>query len=425
MYTQSFKRAVSATIAALLLLASFVGAQNEESNLKITSRQNSDKQGRRAAPVAEVDRDASFARMHPERAVSTARASRQRAHMRTESVSAFARARQAASAPAIQSFGTGGGDVIELEPNDRVAQGVSLPVNIFGKISLDGDLDYFAFTALAGQRITIEPFAARLRDSLLVADIVLFDASGNLLASDTGDESNDPVIRYVPARDQVLIAGIADVEDLGGMSFDYMLNITRGIDIDEVEPNGSVAQNLAAVPATVFGDIDGRRDVDFYSFDGIAGQTLIVDIDAEVLGSRLDAEINLLDPTTGIEYFYNDQYDGEDPRFNLVLPFTGRYVIGVGSFNSDSRGFYRLNLSSVSSSGSPIITSVTRVSKKLIEVTGAGFTSGSRVEVNGNTRNTTFINSGTLRAKVKSRVGDVVTVSNQPDDRRSNPLLVQ
>jgi Bacterial pre-peptidase C-terminal domain len=425
MYTQSFKRAVSATIAALLLTASLVVAQSEESNLKITSRQNSDKQSKRSTPIAGIDRDASFARMHPERAPRSARASRQRAGMRTEGVGAFARARQAASAPTVQSFGTGGGDVIELEPNDRVAQGVSLPVNVFGRISVDGDLDYFAFTALAGQRITVEPFAARLRDSDLVADIVLFDASGNLLASDTGDESNDPVIRYVPASDQVLIAGIADVDDLGGRSFDYMLNVTRGEDIDEVEPNDRAAQNLNAVPATVFGDIDGRNDVDFYSFNGTAGQTLIVDIDAEVLGSRLDAEMNLLDPTTGIEYFYNDQYDGEDPRFNIVLPFTGRYVIGVGAFNSDSRGFYRLNLSQVSSSGSPIITSVTRLSKKLIEVTGAGFTSGTRAEVNGNTRNTTFINSGTLRAKVKTRVGDVVTVSNQPDDRRSNPLLVQ
>ena len=31
------------------------------------------------------------------------------------------------SAPALQSFGTGGGDRDEIEPNDTVAQGVSLP----------------------------------------------------------------------------------------------------------------------------------------------------------------------------------------------------------------------------------------------------------------------------------------------------------
>jgi hypothetical protein len=222
-----------------------------------------------------------------------------------------------------------------------------------------------------------------------------------------------------------LIVGIADADDFGGSSFDYLLNITRGGDVDEIEPNDRAAQGVASVPATVFGDIDGQSDVDFYSFIGTAGQTLIVDIDAEVLGSRLDPEVNLLDPQTGTEYFYNDQYDGDDPRFNIVLPYTGRYVIGVGAFNSNSTGFYRLNLSLVASSGAPIVASVVKLSKKLVEVTGAGFTSGAVVEVNGKERKTTFINSGTLRAKVKSRVGDVVTVSNPPDDRRSNPLLVQ
>jgi hypothetical protein len=143
------------------------------------------------------------------------------------------------------------------------------------------------------------------------------------------------------------------------------------------------------------------------------------------LGSRLDAEANLSDPQTGSEFFYNDQLDGDDPRFNIVLPYTGRYVIGVGAFNSNSTGFYRLNISVLESAGAPVLTSVTKLAKKLIEVTGAGFTTGSRVEVNGETRKTTFINSGTLRAKVKARVGDAVTVSNPPDNRRSNPLLVQ
>jgi hypothetical protein len=412
-------------MAALLLTASFVSAQSEDSNLKITTRQNSEKQNTRTTPVAELDRDASFARLHPENAPRSARKSRQRDRTQTEGASAFSRPRQAASALTIQSFATGGGDINEIEPNDRVAQGVALPVNIFGEISVDGDIDFFAFTALAGQRITVEPFAARLSNSLLVADIVLFDAFGNLLASDTGNESTDPLIRYVPASDQVLIVGIADADDLGGSRFDYLLNITRGEDFDEIEPNDRTAQVLSRVPATIFGEIGSRNDVDFYSFNGTAGQTLIVDVDAEVLGSGLDAEVNLLDPQTGVEYFYNDQNDGDDPRFNLMLPYTGRYVIGVGAFNSNSRGFYRLNISLVSSAGAPIITSVTRLSKKLIEVTGTGFTSGSRVEVNANSRKTTFINSGTLRAKVKSRVGDVVTVSNPPDDRRSNPLLVQ
>src|SRR5262249_53343837 len=153
---------------------------------------------------------------------------------------------------------------------------------------------------------------------------------------------------------------------------DDLTNITRGVDVDEVEPNDRTAQSLPAVPATLFGEISTATDVDFFSFTATAGQTLIVDVDAEVLGSRLDPEINLTDPETGAELFYNDQFDGDDSRFNIVLPYTGRYVIGIGAFSARSTGFYRLNASLVSGSGAPVITQVTRLSKKFIEVTGTG-----------------------------------------------------
>jgi hypothetical protein len=331
----------------------------------------------------------------------------------------------AAAAPRIQSFGTGGGDITEDEPNDSVAQAVSLPVNVFGRIRFIQDVDFFAFQGLAGEQITLEAFAARYAGSELVAEIALFNSAGALLSFSIGDEVSDPIIRYVPAADEVLIVGITDADSFGGIDFEYLLNITRGVDVEEDEPNDRVAQSVRDPGFTIFGEISNRRDVDFYSFVASAGQTLIVDVDAEVIGSRLDPEINISDPQTGAEFFYNDQHDGDDPRFNIVLPYTGRYVIGIGAFASNSGGFYRLNASLVPASGAPIITGVTRLEKKLIEVQGSGFAPGARVWVNGKARKTTRLDSGTLRAKVKARVGDTVTVSNPPDDRRSNPLIVQ
>jgi hypothetical protein len=424
MFTQSFRRAVAVTATALLSTASFVAAQDQEPTLKITRPILEQKQHNRSTPVAELRRDAAFHRIHPAEVIASQQKHRRSERPGSERVSVFGRTPRSTSAPALLSFGTGGGDINEIEPNDPVAQGVSLPVNVFGKISFNRDVDFFAFEATAGEQITIEPFATRLRNSELVADIALFDSSGRILDSDVGDENDDPLIRFVSPRDQVLIVGISDADDLGGPLFDYLLNITRGRDFDEQEPNDRSAQRLSDLPATVFGEIDIRDDVDFYSFTASAGQTLIVDVDAEVLGSHLDAEMNLIDPETGIEFFYNDQYDGDDPRFNIVLPYTGRYVVGVGAFNSNSTGFYRLNASLVSPAGAPIINRVTRLSKKFIEVTGAGFKSGSVVEVNGVARSTTTIDSRTLRARVKSKTGNVVTVSSPPDDRRSNPLLV-
>jgi hypothetical protein len=429
MFSPSLRRAIAATSAALLLTASLATAQDNQPALKITGPGNAEKLYRRDTPTAGLDRANAFRRMRDERSVAAQSLQQSKALRRRDAahreVNAFARRSQVASAPAILSFATGGGDRDEVEPNDSIAQGVSLPVNLFGEISVGFDVDYFAFQALAGQPVTVEAFAARLSRSRLIADIALFDAGGHLLASSLGGATEDPLIRFTPPSDQVLIVGITDADDLGGARFDYLLNITRGVDVDELEPNGVTAQNLSEVPATVFGEISVPSDVDFFSFTATAGQTLIVDVDAEVLGSRLDAEVNLTDPQSGAEFFYNDQNDGDDPRFNIVLPYTGRYVIGIGAFNLNSTGFYRLNASLVGGAGSPLLTQVTRLSKKLIEVQGVGFAAGATVSVNGSDRKTTFLSSGTLRAKVKTRSGDVVTVANPPDDRRSNPLIVQ
>ena len=426
MYPQSIRRTATATITALLLTACFVSAQYYKPDLKITRPSSAKEKAHiRDTGIAELERDTAFNRLHPGSELPSKRKDVSRERVNALPASTFGAARESALPPALLTLGTGGGDINEAEPNDQVAQAVSLPVNIFGEISIDHDVDFFAFQALAGQRITIEPFAARLRKSKLVADIGLFDSSGTLLDAAVGSVNNDPLIRFQSSSDQVLVVGIADADDLGGPSFDYLLNITRGNDLDEQEPNDRSAQPMSDVPQTIFGEIAARDDVDFYSFTGSAGQTLIVDIDAEVLGSQLDAEINLIDPASGAEYFYNDQYDGDDPRYNIVLPYTGSYVIGVGSFNGNSSGFYRLNASLVSSAGAPTVTGVTRLAKKLIEVSGSGFTADSVVEVNGIARGTTFIDSNTLRAKAKSRAGNVVTVANPPDNRRSNPFVAQ
>lgn len=425
MNNRFLKKYFAAAIATIFITTNLIQAQDQTPDLKITRPQVIRKENTRKTPIAEMEQDEAFQRIKPEGAVKSQVKSHRRITAGKHRASALAQRRDIAKAVSPQSFGTGDGDILEIEPNNVVAQNISLPVNIFGEIRFDGDVDFFAFQAFAGQMINIEAFAARLRNSQLVADLALFDSEGGLIDSSFGDEDTDPLIQFLSPSDQILIVGIADIDDIGGSRFDYVLNITRGVDEEEEEPNGTTAQSLPEIPATVFGEINGRNDVDFYSFIATSGQTLIVDVDAEVLGSRLDSEINLIDPESGTEFIYNDQQDGDDSRYNIVLPYTGRYVIGIGSFNANSTGFYRLNVSLVSSAGAPTLLAVRKISKKLIEVDGVGFTAASRVEVNGRARKTTLINSGTLRAKVKAKAGDVITVANLPDERRSNPLIVQ
>jgi hypothetical protein len=430
MLSQSLRRKVSLALATIFLSFGLVTAQ--EPPLRITRPQDSDKPNLKTTATLELEKDTAFRRLNNEESKSELNIEKKANGKRSEinKANTLKKVRTSAQVPDFnqiesQSFSTGGGDITEIEPNGTIAQAVSLPVNIFGQMGFDSDIDFFAFQGLAGQPIVIEPFATRLRRSDMIADIALFNSTGQLLVRSIGDENDDPLIRFTPSTNEVLVIGIADVDDFGGSSYQYVLNITRGVDVSEQEPNDQQAQSLTAIPATVFGDITVRTDIDFYSFIGQMGETLIVDVDAEVLGSRLDPEINLSDPQTGAEFFYNDEYDGSDSRFNIVLPYTGRYVIGIGSFQSNSTGFYRLNISAVSGNGAPIITSVTRTAKKQIEIVGTGFNSGVKVEVNSVRRKTTIISNGVLHAKVKARVGDVVTVVNSPDDRRSNLLVIQ
>ena len=422
------KRIIATLVATMLLTATLAVAQDGDVNLKVHRPSPFFKQYDRVAPPAELDRAATFGRLSSgedgKRQVTMQSEQPSRNRASVSSTSSFSKSGKSASAITTQSFGTGGGDIFEVEPNGSVAQGVSLPVNVFGEISRDSDVDYFAFQALAGQEITIEAFAARLRRSELIAEIGLFTSTGTLIDSEEGDEDDDPFIRYTPISTQILVVGIAGDDDSGGSSSEYILNITRGRDVEEDEPNNRTAQTLPLLPVNVFGDIDSRNDVDFYSFVAAAGQTLIADIDAEVFGSDLDSEIILADPLTGVEFFYNDQNDGDDSRFNIVLPYTGRYVIGVGASDSDSKGYYRLNLSLVPALDAPIVTDLKRPSKKLLEVEGARFRSGSVIELDGRPVSTTYVNSNRLRTKQKVKTGTVVTVSGPPDGRRSNPMIV-
>ena len=428
-YSKYSQCVTASVVVALLVSATLAAGQGDDVSLKVHRPSPVLKQYDRIAPPAELDRSAAFGRLKPGENSGRRVASKpeREGHNRAgrDGNASLSKSFKAASAITTQSFGTGGGDVFEDEPNGVVAQGVSLPVNVFGEISRNSDVDYFAFQALAGQEITVEAFAARLRRSELIADIALFTSTGTLLDSEDGDEDDDPVLRYTPAVTQVLVVGIAGGDDSGGSSSEYILNITRGRDVEEDEPNERTAQSLPQLPVTVFGDVDGQNDVDFYSFVASAGQTLIVDIDAEVFGSDLDSEIILADPLSGVEFIYNDQHDGDDSRLNIVLPFTGRYVVGVGASDSDSRGYYRLNLSLVPALDAPIVADLSRPSKKLLEVGGARFRSGSVIELNGRAVSTTYVNPNRLRTKVKVKAGMVVTVSGPPDGRRSNPMIVQ
>lgn len=345
--------------------------------------------------------------------------------------------------------GTGLGDINEEEPNDSSAQILDdLPVNVVGYINPDNDVDYYAITAEQGESIRIEVIADRIFGSQLDSYLeVLGEDTGDgnpVLASNDNffDNSNDSFIRFVApdAGENLYIIGVSDSAFLGGSDFGYILNVTvaDSPDESEVEPNDTTGNaDILSVPTVVFGNSDEANDYDVFTFQANGNQTLVVDVDAEVFASDMDPVVELYDDRGGF-LFGVDDTDGADPRFNLVLPYSGTYYLQV--YDRDLIGgstyYYSMNVSLQSAVGSPTVSAFKVIvggstGQLLKQVRGTGYTSsngGSAVEIDGvEVPSRPAPVSPTTRIKVKPGQpvdhGQSVTVVN-PDGRRSNPGIV-
>jgi serine protease len=119
---------------------------------------------------------------------------------------------------------------------------------------------------------------------------------------------------------------------------------------------------------TAYGLIDSSGDVDFFAFAGTASEEIIIDIDAEAIGSALDSYIELFDDPLGTAYDANDDYPDDaahDPSnyiFTLdshleiaSLPSSGTYYIKVQSYDGYSSGSYQLRLFKIASGGGLVV----------------------------------------------------------------------
>ncbi|MEN6451267.1 MAG: PPC domain-containing protein [Thermoguttaceae bacterium] len=124
----------------------------------------------------------------------------------------------------------------EEEPNDRpsIAQALTLPVIVNGRIGKPGDCDVFRFDGHQGQRIIAEVDARRL-GSPLDSILRLTDASGRQLAvnDDCSDETTgllthhaDSLIAATLPADGAYYLLLADVQQKGGPEYAYRLRLS-------------------------------------------------------------------------------------------------------------------------------------------------------------------------------------------------------
>lgn len=352
-----------------------------------------------------------------------------------------AKTASAAIAPFEGRRGTGGGDVYESNSGGEpeLAQPLrDLPVNVIGTIGGYEDVDFYAFTATAGETIRIEVVADRIFGSQL--DSYLYLVSDDYDVLDTSDDafggSTDSFIDFIAPYTGVYFAGVTDREGLGDFDFEYVLSVSPSReDVEEEESNDTTSRaDALIVPSTAFGRSDDNEDLDVYSFQGNAGQALIVDIDADIFLSEMDAVVELYDSQAKL-LFYSDDFDGFDPRFNIVLPYTGSYYLVVYDLNDEtfSTGhYYSMNISAQSAVLAPRATAYKTRSGRLSMVRGTGFdptNGGSTVEIDGDAQPSFHVLAAPTTKLKLSPTGflsgsDSITVVN-PDGRRSNPIILR
>ncbi len=142
----------------------------------------------------------------------------------------------------------------------------------------------------------------------------------------------------------------------GGSSNELAFEVDVLPQLVEQESNDSVPQAQAiAAPASVWGVLSARGDVDHYIFEGSAGQTIVCELASRRLGGQANGSLALLD-ARGRVLAANNDFDGmEDPVLAWKLSADGRYVVRVGdlSASGSEQHFYRLTVGAL-----PFVTGV-------------------------------------------------------------------
>ena len=147
----------------------------------------------------------------------------------------------------------------EAEPNDRfdAPQAVELDRTIHGRLTPE-DIDYFAFTAAKGERVTVEVEGVRLAGAFYDPQVSILDARRFELAfsDDTALLGADPIASVVIPADGRYVVAIRDAAFGGDPNAWYRLHVGRFPRPLAVLPAG--AEPAKAFCHTLFGDAGGE-----------------------------------------------------------------------------------------------------------------------------------------------------------------------
>jgi hypothetical protein len=128
-------------------------------------------------------------------------------------------------------------EAVEVEPNDdqENANELTLPVVINGQSNKIADVDYYHFTAPAGQRILVTSFARRV-DSRIDSLVTVYDANGRTVGSSGADQGRDSLVDFTTRAAGEYFVKVHDTTYQGSSEHVYRLSIGVLPHIDFIFP---------------------------------------------------------------------------------------------------------------------------------------------------------------------------------------------
>ncbi|MDA1014365.1 MAG: hypothetical protein O3A00_07920 [Planctomycetota bacterium] len=115
----------------------------------------------------------------------------------------------------------------------------------------------------------------------------------------------------------------------------------------ETESNSTVAAaERVQLPVTINGQISGERDADYFRFSANAGETIVCEVMAARLGSKLEPLVELLDGA-GRRIAFERTHVGADPVLAVTAATDGEFLLRVANVShyGDPAHVYRVTIS--------------------------------------------------------------------------------
>lgn len=241
------------------------------------------------------------------------------------------------------------------EPNNTAAAATPVTYGTaFSAVMGLNDLEYFKFQGRAGEVAFINTQTVTGSSDLVVS---VLSASGTVLASNDNfrpAKTTDAALLFtVPADGTYTIK--VEGKNAGNAFNQYIFSLTQSKGT-ETEPNGTgritdetftgldfTQANALPIGTSLAATLSSNTDIDLYTFNGVAGDKIVADLNASV-GGAPDTVLALFD-VAGKLLASNDDTTSQDSTLNgIALPADGKYYLAVGSFNAENKGDYRISL---------------------------------------------------------------------------------